>query len=76
MPPQLQLALDGDLASSLVLLAQVYPYVDIVEVGTPLLYREGVHALRHIHAHYPDATLLAEGPRPPEAGGPARERVG
>jgi 3-hexulose-6-phosphate synthase len=60
MSSQLQLALDGDLASSLAILAQVHPYVDIVEVGTPLIYREGVHALRHIRAHAPAAMLLAD----------------
>jgi 3-hexulose-6-phosphate synthase len=60
MPPQLQLALDGDLASSLAVLAQVHRWIDIIEVGTPLIYREGVHALQHIRAEFPAATLLAD----------------
>jgi 3-hexulose-6-phosphate synthase len=60
MPSHLQLALDGDLASSLAILAQVQPYIDLVEVGTPLIYREGIHALRHLHTHYPTTPLLAD----------------
>ncbi len=57
---RLQLALDGDLASSTAVLAQVHPHVDIVEVGTPLIFREGMHAVRRLRAAYPHLTLLAD----------------
>ena len=57
---QLQLALDGDLASALEILSAAHPYIDIVEVGTPLVYREGMVAVRRIRALYPQLTLAAD----------------
>jgi 3-hexulose-6-phosphate synthase len=60
LTPQLQLALDGDLSSSLAVLAAVRPYIDIAEIGTPLIYREGVAAVKMLRAAYPDLTLLAD----------------
>ena len=45
MSIKLQLALDGDLDSNLGLVRAVRPYIDIAEIGTPLVYREGI-ALR------------------------------
>ena len=50
---QLQLALDGTLANGLHILQQVHSYVDIIEVGTPLIFREGMNAVRVIHDLYP-----------------------
>lgn len=58
--PQLQLALDGTLEQAVALLGLVAPLVDIVELGTPLLYREGIRAAAHIHRLYPQVTLLAD----------------
>ncbi len=47
----LQLALDrGSLAEVRQMAAMAAPYVDTLEVGTPLLMREGVAALRQIRA--------------------------
>jgi 3-hexulose-6-phosphate synthase len=57
---RLQLALDGPLAESLRILAAVRPYIDIAEAGTPLVLREGCHALRQIRSRFPDVTLLAD----------------
>ena len=57
---KLQVALDGDLAAALDLLAQVHPFVDIAEVGTPLVFREGMNAVRQIRARYPDMSLVAD----------------
>jgi 3-hexulose-6-phosphate synthase len=57
---QLQLALDGTLADSLTILAQVRPYIDIAEIGTPLILREGVRALHVVRAQFPDLPLLAD----------------
>lgn len=58
--PKLQIALDGDLPSTLTILSQVRPYIDIAEIGTPLIYREGMLAVRQIRATYPDLMLLAD----------------
>ena len=60
MAVRLQLALDGTLQESLSVLSAAQPYVDIVEVGTPLVYREGMAAVRQIRRTYPDLTLLAD----------------
>ena len=57
---RLQVALDGDLDSALEILAVVHPYIDIAEIGTPLIYREGMRAVRLIHERYPDVSLLAD----------------
>lgn len=57
---KLQLALDGTLEQAFSILQQVERYVDIVEVGTPLIYREGMRAVRDIRTRYPSLTLLAD----------------
>ncbi|MCY3979223.1 MAG: orotidine 5'-phosphate decarboxylase [Chloroflexi bacterium] len=57
---QLQIALDGDLNSALETLSAVHPYVDIAEVGTPLVFREGMNALRRIREARPQLTLVAD----------------
>ncbi len=57
---RLQLALDGPLDESLAILRRVQAYVDIVEVGTPLIYREGMAAVRQIRRAYPGLTLTAD----------------
>jgi len=43
---KLQLALDGPLQESLRVLRATQAWVDVVELGTPLLLREGVAARR------------------------------
>lgn len=57
---QLQLALDGDLASALEILSAAHPYIDMAEVGTPLVFREGMRAVRRIRELYPQLTLVAD----------------
>jgi len=57
---KLQVALDGDLASSRAILTQVHEFIDIAEIGTPLIYREGMNAVRILRADYPQLTLLAD----------------
>lgn len=57
---RLQLALDGTLADSLRILESVRPYIDLAEIGTPLVLREGVRALRQVRAAFPDLALLAD----------------
>ena len=56
----LQLALDGDLTRSLAILEQVHPFIEIAEIGTPLVFREGMRAVRRIRAAYPQMTLVAD----------------
>ncbi len=60
MSIKLQLALDGDLDSSLGLVQAVRPYIDIAEIGTPLVYREGIVAAQRLRPAFLDLTLLAD----------------
>lgn len=57
---KLQLALDSDLSTSLKTLSQVSTYIDIAEIGTPLIFREGMLAVRQIRKAYPNLTLVAD----------------
>jgi 3-hexulose-6-phosphate synthase len=57
---QLQLALDGTLTQALAILETTTAWIDIIEVGTPLVYREGIRALEIIRQHYPEKVLLAD----------------
>ncbi len=57
---RLQLALDGELPASLALLEQVRAYIDIAEIGTPLIFREGAHAIRRIRERQPALKLVAD----------------
>jgi 3-keto-L-gulonate-6-phosphate decarboxylase len=55
----LQLALDlGTLDQSVHLVQMALPYVNSIEIGTPLLIREGIVALEAIHPHL-DGTEVA-----------------
>lgn len=65
---RIQLALDGDLTSSLAVLHQVAELVDIVEVGTLLILREGLSAVGIARALTPHLPILAD-VRIAEAGG-------
>ncbi len=58
--PLLQLALDGTLEQALTVLQLVAPLVDIVEIGTPLLYREGIRVAAQIRELFPDVMLVAD----------------
>jgi 3-hexulose-6-phosphate synthase len=59
-PIKLQIALDGTYLESEKLLYDVHPFVDIIEVGTPLLYREGIQAAALLHRQFPDIEILAD----------------
>lgn len=65
---RIQLALDGDLTSSLSALHQCVDLVDIVEVGTLLILREGLSAVGIVRALAPRHPILAD-VRIAEAGG-------
>jgi 3-hexulose-6-phosphate synthase len=57
---KLQLALDGELTQSLAVLEAAAPFIDIVEIGTPLIYREGMRAVREARKAFPHLIVLAD----------------
>lgn len=57
---KLQLALDSDFRESLAILTQVRLYIDIAELGTPLIFREGLAVTRRLRQAFPDIALLAD----------------
>lgn len=57
---KLQLALDGTLEAGLQVLRAAHSHVDVIEVGTPLVLREGVGAIGQLRALYPEVALLAD----------------
>ncbi len=59
--PKLQIALDClTIDAALHLMEQVHHYVDIVEVGTPLIFEEGLGAVEQIKSKYPDKIYMAD----------------
>ncbi len=61
MKAKLQLALDMlDLTQAMRLLDRVHDYLDIIEIGTPLLKYQGVDAIQKIRNAYPDKLVLAD----------------
>lgn len=58
--PALQLALDGTLGASLRLLDVVGGSVDRIEIGTPLVVREGVRAVVAVRERFPRLPLVAD----------------
>ena len=46
--------------AALELAAQVAPYVDIIELGTPLIKAEGLRAVTAIKAAHPDKIVFAD----------------
>jgi 3-hexulose-6-phosphate synthase len=57
---KLQLALDGEIESSFTILQATRQYIDIAEIGTPLVYREGIGVAIRLRAAFPDVILLAD----------------
>lgn len=58
---ELQVALDClRLEEALRLMEQVHPYVDIVEIGTPLIFEAGLAAVEQIKSKYPDKSCVAD----------------
>ena len=57
---ELQLALDGELENAQEILRRAHPFIEIVEIGTPLVFREGMRAVRAVRAAYPELRLLAD----------------
>lgn len=57
---RLQLALDGELDDALEILETAHPTIDIAEIGTPLIFREGMRAVRKARETYPRLKLVAD----------------
>jgi 3-hexulose-6-phosphate synthase len=58
---RVQLALDFmDIGEAVRLVRSVRRLVDIVEVGTPAILRDGVGAVRRMHDAFPDLRILAD----------------
>ena len=58
---KLQLALDDiSLADGLKLVEQVRNYVDIIEIGSPFIIDEGMHAVRAFRKAFPEKEILAD----------------
>ena len=59
--PLLQVAIDAlSLEQAMDILGKIYPHVDIIEIGTPLIIAEGLSALETIKATFPGKTYLAD----------------
>ena len=58
---RLQVAFDLlSLEEVLALLEEVHDLVDIVEIGTPLILKEGIQAVSKVKECYPDQVVLAD----------------
>lgn len=58
---KLQIALDEvTIEQGLLLCEQVREQIDIIEIGTPFLVREGLHAVRAFREHFPEKEILAD----------------
>lgn len=58
---KLQLAIDTlDSDQAIQLMHRVGKYIDIIEVGTPLIIKEGVQAVKKIKQAFPNHTVLAD----------------
>ena len=58
---KLQLALDDlTLDEALLLVEKVIKQIDIIEVGTPFLYQEGMRAVKILKERFPEKEILAD----------------
>ncbi|MGM0842811.1 MULTISPECIES: 3-hexulose-6-phosphate synthase [Rossellomorea] len=58
---KLQLALDlVDIPGAIALVKEVEEYIDVVEIGTPVVINEGLKAVKEVKAAFPDLTVLAD----------------
>lgn len=59
--PLLQLAVDSvDLKDALRIASEAHPYFDIIEIGTPLIIEEGMHAFKAVKLRFPDRRILVD----------------
>lgn len=58
---KLQIALDDvTLEEGLALVSKVQAQIDIIEIGTPLIYQEGMRAVRLFRKRFPEKEILAD----------------
>lgn len=58
---ELQLALDlVDIPQGIALVKEVESYIDIVEIGTPIVINEGLHAVKAMKEAFPGLKVLAD----------------
>ena len=58
---KLQLALDlVTIPEAIELIKEVEEYIDIVEIGTPVINKEGLKAVAEVKAAYPNLEVLAD----------------
>lgn len=58
---KLQISFDiTDLDNALAIAQQVSPYADILEVGTPLIYKYGIAAIERFRKDFPNNVILAD----------------
>ncbi|WP_462410309.1 3-hexulose-6-phosphate synthase [Neobacillus sp. Marseille-QA0830] len=58
---ELQLALDlVNIPEALELIKEVEEHIDIVEIGTPVVINEGLHAVKAVKDAFPDLKVLAD----------------
>lgn len=58
---KLQLALDlVNIPQAIEVVSQVQEYVDIVEIGTPVVINEGLNAVKQLKEAFPNTTVLAD----------------
>ncbi len=58
---KLQIALDEfSLKEGLMLCKKVRAYIDIIEIGTPFIIKEGIHAVKAFREKFPEKEILAD----------------
>lgn len=58
---KLQVALDGfKLDDAVKFVRKIYDFIDIIEIGTPLIIDEGMHAVRRMKKEFPAKEILAD----------------
>ncbi|MDD2969163.1 MAG: 3-hexulose-6-phosphate synthase [Lachnospiraceae bacterium] len=58
---KLQLALDDlTLVEAYLLVNKVKNYIDIIEIGTPFIYKEGLQAVKYFKEKFPEKEILAD----------------
>jgi len=58
---ELQLALDlVTFDEAVVIINECKEFIDIIEIGTPLIIKEGISIVKRIHELYPDKKILAD----------------
>jgi 3-hexulose-6-phosphate synthase len=61
VPMKWQLSLDVlSVSDALALCEATADYVDVIEIGTPLIVSEGATAVRQVREHYPNKEILAD----------------